>query len=123
MFAGTVIFATITYIVMLVAFSNARYQSIHRPVMASIILIDIFFPFYLYLTRDWFHRLIEQGEIFSFLIWMHLILVITLYMLYVMQVMAAKKIINGDLSMKKDHRSQGLGILITRALVIITGAL
>ncbi len=42
MFAGTVIFATITYVVMLLAFFNARFQSVHRPVMASIMLIDLF---------------------------------------------------------------------------------
>lgn len=121
--AGTVLFAAATYLVMLVAFYHARMRRFHAPVMASIIVIDLFFPVYLYLNREWIRRLIENEEIFSFLIWMHLILVITLYTLYVFQVKLGRRLLAGDETVRSDHRAQGRGILIVRALVIFTGAL
>lgn len=123
MVAGTILFAVATYVVMVVSFFYARVRRFHMPVMASIMVIDLFFPVYLYMTRDWGRRLLEEGEIFSFLIWMHFILVITLYTLYVVQVQTARRILKSDPDSRRDHRSQGIGILITRALVILTGAL
>ena len=33
--------------------------------------LDVAFPFYLYSHRHWYHRLIEQQEIFCSLVWMH----------------------------------------------------
>lgn len=124
MVAGTILFATATYIVMVVSFYFARVRRFHMPVMATLIVIDLFFPVYLYMTRNWAKRLLEEGEIFSFLIWMHFILVITLYLLYVVQVQTARNILKGDdVSSRRDHRAQGIGILITKALVILTGAL
>lgn len=123
MIPGTVLFASAMYVVMLAAFFCARMRRVHIPLMITIMVIDLFFPVYLYLTRDWGKRLIEQGEIFSFLIWMHFMLVITLYVLYVVQVQTARKILSGEDVAKRDHRAQGIGILVTRALVIFTGAL
>jgi len=123
MIAGTVLFAAATYLLMVAAFHGARVRRFHIPVMATIIAIDIFFPVYLYLTRDWIRRLFEQEEIFSFLIWMHLILVITLYLLYFFQVQTARRIMAGDEQARNDHHSQGKGILIVRALMITAGAL
>lgn len=123
MIPGTVLFATTTLGIMLVTFFLARMRRVHVPVMASIMVIDLFFPVYLFLTRDWHKKLIEHGEIFSFLMWMHFILVITLYVLYVVQIQTARRLLGGDDSMRKDHRTQGIGILITRGLVIFTGAL
>lgn len=123
MIPGTVLFAATTFLIMLATFFLARLRRIHVPVMASIMVIDLFFPVYLFLTRDWHKKLIEHGEIFSFLMWMHFILVITLYVLYVVQIQTARRLLGGDDSMRKDHRTQGIGILITRGLVIFTGAL
>lgn len=123
MIPGTVLFATTTFIIMLVTFFLARVRRVHIPVMATIMVIDLFFPVYLFLTRDWHKKLIEHGEIFSFLMWMHLILVITLYVLYVVQIQTARKILEGEDAAKGDHRAQGIGILIARGLVIFTGAL
>ena len=123
MIPGTVLFATTTFLVMLAAFFLARLRRIHIPVMASIMVIDLFFPVYLYMTRDWHKKLIEHGEIFSFLMWMHFMLIITLYVLYVVQIQTARRLLGGDESTRKDHRVQGIGILITRGLVIFTGAL
>ncbi len=123
MLAGTVMFAAATYLLMVAAFYRAKVRRFHVPVMAVIITVDLFFPIYLYLTRDWIRRLFEQEEIFSFLIWMHLILVISLYLLYFFQVQTARRLLAGDEAARADHRSQGKGILIVRALMITTGAL
>ena len=78
MLAGTVIFVSITYLIMVATYFLHRFRRIHITVMTSIMLTDFFFPVYLYLTHDWVKRLIGHEEIFSFLIWMHFILLITL---------------------------------------------
>ncbi len=121
--AGTVLFVAVTYLLMVAAVYRARLRRFHVPVMATIVVIDIFFPVYLYLTKDWIRRLFENEEIFSFLIWMHLILVITLYTLYVFQVKLGRRLLAGDETARADHRAQGRGILVVRALMVITGAL
>ncbi|MFQ5470129.1 MAG: hypothetical protein ACE5EH_07445 [Gammaproteobacteria bacterium] len=123
MLAGTVVFASASYILMVIAFYMARFRKFHVSVMITIMLTDLFFPVYLFMTRDWYRRLIEDEEILSFLIWMHLIVIITLYMLYVVQIIAGRKILTGNAKARLDHRTQAKGILIARALVIITGAL
>lgn len=123
MIPGTVLFATATFAIMLAAFFHSRMRRVHIPVMISIMVADLCFPVYLYMTRDWHKKLIEHGEIFSFLMWMHFMLVITLYVLYVVQIQTARRLLGGDDTVRKDHRTQGIGILITRGLVIFTGAL
>ena len=121
--AGTVLFAAATYVLMVAAFYYSRLRRFHVPVMASIMVVDLFFPIYLFMTRDWIRRLIEEEEIFTFLIWMHLFLVIALYILYYHQILAGRRLLRGDEEARGDHRSQGRAILVTRALVITTGAL
>ena len=123
MLAGTVIFVSITYLIMVATYFLHRFRRIHITVMTSIMLTDFFFPVYLYLTHDWVKRLIGHEEIFSFLIWMHFILLITLYILYIFQIQAGRKILQGDEQARADHVGQAKGILIAKALVIITGAL
>jgi len=123
MISGIVIAAAITYVVMLVAFTRPSLRYLHIPVMITIVLFDLGMPFYLYFTGDWYKRLILHEEIFSFLIWMHLILVLTLYALYFLQVKTARRLLAGDMGVRSDHRTQGIGIMIVRALVIMTGAL
>ncbi len=121
--AGTVLFIALTYLVMLVAYRLPHRPMIHRPVMAGIMILDLFFPFYLYANKDWVRRLIEQQEILSFMVWMHLMLVITLYILYVVQVMSARKLLGGDKEARLEHKSQGLGIIIVRGLVLLSAAM
>lgn len=123
MISGTLLFVSATYVVMVWAFLWARKRYFHIPVMASIMVIDLFFPVYLVLTKDWYRRLIEQGEILSFMIWMHFILVLSLYALYVLQIMTARKLLRGDNSVRADHRAQGKGVLIVRGLVILSSAM
>ena len=121
--AGTVVAAFLTYFLMLSAFYLPRLRLIHVTVMVSVILFDLAMPFYLYMHRDWKTRLIDQGEILSFLIWMHVGLLITLYALYVVQVNSGIKMLSQDKSTRPNHRSQALGILVVRALVVLSGAL
>lgn len=123
MMAGTLAFVVATYVVMLAAFFLRRHRMVHMPVMATIMVIDFLFPIYLVLTKDWYRRLIEQEEIFSFMIWMHFMLVLTLYALYVLQILTVGKLLKGDVTAKAEHRSQGVGILIARGLVIASSAL
>ncbi len=113
-----------THLLMITAYFIHAHRRWHASIMVSIIIIDTGFPFYLYLTHDWWHRLIEKEEIFSFLLWMHFILIITLYMFYAMQVHAALRIIrHHDEEARVDHKSQARGIILLRTLVLMTGAL
>lgn len=117
---GTVWFVLGTYLLMLAAYRYARYRWFHVPVMATIAFVDLLFPFYLYLTHDWYKRLIVNQEIFSFLIWMHVGLVMALYVLYFLQIQTARRIFGGNDEGRVEHRSQAGAILLVRGLVIIT---
>lgn len=122
-FPETVIAALLTYVLMLAAFYWRKNRKFHVGAMAIVILFDVSMPFYLVTHRDWYERLITGGEILNFLIWMHLGLVITLYALYVMQVQAGRALMKGLAASKESHRAQGMGILLTRSMVIFTGAI
>jgi len=121
--AGTVIYAALSYLLMVAVFFLARIRALHMTVMASIMVSDLFFPVYLYMTREWERRLFDEEEIFSFLIWMHVILIITLYLLYFLQIQTARGMLKGKVESRPEHHNQARGILIVRALVIVTGAL
>ena len=121
--AGTVWFVLASYLLMLAAYFYSRYRWFHVPVMATIAIVDVLFPFYLYLTHDWYRRLIVHEEIFSFLIWMHFGLDLTLYALYILQVLTARKIFAGSVEARQEHHSQGKAILLVRGLVIATALL
>ncbi len=123
MISTTLVFMTASWFVMLGAFFLYRYRKLHLSVMSSVITLDFCFPVYLLLTRDWQKRFFEDGEILSFLLWMHLMLIITLYVLYVVQIQAGRRLLRDDQTIRGEHRGQGIGILVTRALVIITGGL
>jgi hypothetical protein len=115
--------ALISYVVMLLAFRLAHRRAVHMPVMAALLLFDLGVPFYLYATRDWYKRLIEHGDITSFGVWMHLGLVLTLYTLYLFQVLSVRGVLRGDTLARSHHGGQGKAILLVRGLVIFTGAL
>ncbi len=123
MIAATVLAAFLTYLVMLAAFVWARRRAVHISVMVAVMLFDIAMPVYLYMNKDWHRRLIVEGELTSFLLWTHFLLLLSLYMLYVMQVQAGRRLLRGDETAREDHRGQGKAILWVRAFVIITGAL
>ena len=123
MTADTVIVASLTYLLMLVAFYLHRVRVFHVPVMVGIMIFDLSMPFYLYLNRDWKARLIDDGDILSFMVWTHFGLLITLFVLYALQIMAGKALLQGDEQARAEHRNVAKGILLVRALVIGTGAL
>lgn len=115
--------AIISYLFMLVAYFRPRQRLFHIPVMLAIMVFDVSLPVYLYLHRNWWHRLIEHQEIFSPLVWMHLILLIAMYTLDVVQITSARKIMKGDTAAREDHRTQAKVLLIVRGLAIVSGAI
>jgi hypothetical protein len=130
--AGPFFVASFTFIVMLIAFYWHRVRRFHMPVMVAVMLFDLAMPFYLVATRDWKTRLLDDGDILSFGVWMHFGLIVTLYVLYVIQVQTALKMLRsgkqamtaGEVeAVHREHRAQGVGILLARALVIATGAM
>jgi len=126
---GAILFASATCLLQVAAFYLAHIRLFHVSVMISLLVFDLVFPIYLFMTRDWYNQLIVQGDILTFGVWIHFMLVITLYVLYVVQVQAARAIVygGGDIetkkALKKDHRAQGIGILVVRPMMIFTGAL
>ncbi len=115
--------ALVSLAIMLLAMRLFRIRSFHVSVMVLTVLFDLLMPVYLYLNRDWYGRLIEQGDIFSFLVWMHLGLVITLFFLYALQIGSGRRLLKGDTEARETHRSNARAVLATRVLVILTGAL
>jgi len=129
---GPIIAAVLTYLLMLVAFKWHHLRRFHMSVMIFIICFDVGMPFYLVATRDWKTRLIDNGDILSFGVWMHFGLIITLYVLYVIQIQTVLKMLRSPkqgidpetlAEARRDHRAQGIGILLARGLVIATGAI
>ena len=121
--AGTVWAALFTYLLMLFAFRYAKQRIFHVLTMASVILFDLGMPIYLYLYKGWYRRLIVESELTSILVWIHFMMLVMMYALYVMQVKTALCLLRGDNSVRIDHRAQGKALLLVRALVIFTGAL
>jgi len=122
LYAETTIAASISFLIMLIAFKLAHIRKFHISVMVSCIIVDVAMPFYLFFNRDWYGRLIEGGEILNFLLWMHIGLVITVYILYVMQVIEGRNLLKG-VGNRANHLAQAKGLILSRALMIFCGAL
>lgn len=119
----SVIAAVITYVLMLVAYYSHHAKKLHISIMSGVMVFDVLMPFYLYATRDWVTRLIDEGDIFSFLLWTHFGLLISLFVLYVLQILAGRRLAAGDQQPREEHRNIAKGILLVRALVIASGAM
>ncbi|TLS66447.1 hypothetical protein FEF65_09745 [Mariprofundus erugo] len=119
----SVLLVLISFAVMATALVLRRNRSLHIPLMGSVMIFDLLFPIWLYLTHDWIKRLIDHGELLSFLIWAHLFLVLTLYALYVLQMQAGRQLLAGDSEARPGHAVQSRGIVIVRLFVFMTGAL
>lgn len=117
-----VIASFITYVLMVAAYFLARQRFVHVPVMLACFGFDLAMPFYLFLTRDWVKRLIDNQDILSFGVWTHFGLVITLYVLWFVQLQSAIKLLRGDRAVLSAHHGQAKGILLVRGLVILSGA-
>ncbi|RMH59323.1 MAG: hypothetical protein D6678_07945 [Zetaproteobacteria bacterium] len=113
----------ISFVWMLLALRWRRRRRMHAGMMAVLIGFDVLFPVWLYLTHDWVHRLIDEGELFSFLIWAHLFLALTLYALYGLQIQAGKQLLARREDARQNHRVQSKGIVLVRLFVFATGAL
>lgn len=124
--AGPFYLAILTFLLMLAAIYWHRAQRFHVAVMSSVIAFDVGMPFYLAMTRDWSKRLLIDGDILSFGVWMHFGLIITLFVLYAIQIQAGVKLLKSTTNREKvqrEHSMQAKGILLARALVIVTGAM
>jgi len=119
----TVALVLCSFAVMVLAYVLRKHRGWHIGLMSCVILFDMAFPFYLYMTHDWKRRLIDEGELFSFLIWTHLFLILTLYSLYVLQVIAGHQLYAGRKEARVGHRVQSRGIFAVRVFVFLTGAL
>lgn len=118
----TLIIASASLLLMLAAFYFNKYRYFHIPAMVVVIITDLLLPIYIYINGDWYERLIEKEEIFSFIIWMHLGLIISLYILYGAQVYTAIKFIKGHPEMRQLHRTQGRSAVLVKCLVVLSGA-
>ena len=123
MLAGPFIAGVISYLVMLIAMRLHRIRALHISLMTAIVLFDLSMPFYLYATRDWKTRLIDDGDILSFGVWTHFGLIVALFVLYAIQIMAGRKLMRGDDAARSEHKSSAIGILLVRALVIVSGGM
>lgn len=113
--------AIISYLIMLIAYFKHRHRFFHIPVMLATITFDLAMPLYLVTHRNWWHRLVDQEDIFSFGVWMHFGLLITMYALEAAQIYSARKILTGDAAARTTHHAQARALLMVRALVIATG--
>jgi len=123
----SVILVLISFVWLALAWFFRKTRGFHIPAMILLVVFDLFFPVYLYLTHDWWQRLIVHQEALSFAVWSHLILIIVLYSLYVLQIMAGRSMMQTQGSEyqehQHDHAKQFIGILIIRTLVFASGAL
>ena len=120
---GTFLAAWASYALMLAAYRLHRKRTVHMSIMISVMIFDVLFPFYLYSHKHWWHRLIEQQEIFSSLVWMHAGILLVMYALYGAQIFTAMKILKGSTESRASHRSQGKVLLVVKLFAILTGML
>jgi len=122
----TVILVLSSFVVLFAAWFWRKQRRFHISAMISLMVFDLFFPVYLYLTHDWIERLIDHGEIFSFLIWSHVMMVMILYALYVLQIMAGRAMLANATGEKHhhhrtEHKKQFVGVVVVRFLVFASG--
>jgi hypothetical protein len=119
----TVIAASASFLVMLFAYYKHKQRKLHVTLMVSVMCFDLLFPIYLFATRDWKTRLIDEGDILSFGVWTHFGLLVALFVLYVLQIMAGRRLLDADESIRSEHANLAKGILLTKGLVVLSGML
>ncbi|MDQ6999623.1 MAG: hypothetical protein Q9M12_01895 [Mariprofundus sp.] len=119
----SVMIVLISFVVLAVAWLVKKNHILHITLMSCIMIFDVLFPVWLYMTHDWVKRLIDDGELLSFAIWAHIFLILTLYALYVLQVQAGRQLLNGQRDARPNHQVQSRGIVIVRLFVFLSGAL
>ncbi|MDX8408631.1 MAG: hypothetical protein R8J84_01115 [Mariprofundales bacterium] len=112
-----------SFVVMAAAWRWRGCLRLHVPLMAAVMLFDLLFPIWLYLTHDWKHRLIDEGDILSFGVWAHWGLALMLLVLYVLQIGVGRNLLQGAAAKRQDHRNQAMGIVWLRVIVFASGAM
>ncbi len=117
-----------SFVWMALAWFFRQHRNFHIIAMCLLMLFDFFFPVYLYMTHDWWQRLIVEKEVLDFLVWSHLMLDLVLYALYVLQILAGRAMLSASnhedyAAHQGEHAKQFLGILVVRILVFSSGAL
>jgi len=123
MIIDSVIATSVSFVVLLFAFYNHKRRVLHVSLMVSVMVFDLLFPIYLYMTRDWKTRLFDHGDILSFGVWTHIGLLVSLMVLFVLQVAAGLKLLKNDNSQRQEHANLAKGILLTYGLVLLSGVL
>lgn len=100
-----------------------KNHSIHAAMMMVLLIFDLCFPIYLYATHDWYLRLVTHKELLSFAIWAHLIFVISLYAVYVLQILSGQKMKRDAAPEREAHQMQARAFVILRLFVFASGAL
>jgi len=113
----------LSYLLMLAAYRFHHARGWHVGVMGTCMFYDLCVPFYLFFARNWPHRLLEQGGIFNYLVWMHVGLDILLFTLYVLQIKEGLGLWRREEDARVPHAQQAKVILAARALVIVSGGL
>jgi len=119
----SVMIVLISFVVLAVAWLVKKNHILHITLMSCIMIFDVLFPVWLYMTHDWAKRLIDNGELLSFAIWAHIFLILTLYALYVLQVHAGRQLLSGQRDARPNHQVQSRGIVVVRLFVFLSGAL
>jgi len=119
----SVVIVLISFVVLAVAWLVKKHHLLHISLMGTVMLFDLLFPVWLYMTHDWVKRLIDDGELLSFAIWAHLFLILTLYALYVLQIQAGRQMLARRGEARPNHRVQSRGIVIVRLFVFLSGVL
>jgi len=113
----------ISFVVLAAAWVVKKNHHLHVTLMGCVMVFDMLFPVWLYMTHNWIKRLIDDGELLSFAIWAHVFLILTLYALYVLQIQAGRQMLAGHIQAQPEHRVQSRGIVIARLFVFLSGAL
>jgi len=119
----SVMIVLLSFVVLAVAWLVKKNHVLHICLMSCVMVFDVLFPVWLYLTHNWIKRLIDDGELLSFAIWAHVFLILTLYALYVLQVQAGRQLLAGQREVRVNHQVQSRGIIIVRLFVFLSGAL
>jgi len=120
---ASVVLVLASFVWLLFALGLRKQHKLHAAMMAVLWLFDALFPIYLYLTHDWYTRLVTHQELLSFALWAHLILVISLHALYVLQMMSGRQMLQQPDVERKNHHMQARAFVILRVFVFVSGAL
>ena len=100
-----------------------QHHRLHAAMMGLLCVFDVLFPLYLYLTHNWYERLIVHKELLSFAIWAHLIFIISLYALYVLQMLSGRNMLNNKEAEQQTHQMQARAFIVVRVFVFASGLL